>query len=197
VRDSVHNGGAEARHGGNLVRQRPRAGLPPEQLLDASALVGGPRAAGRRCGGLLRKRWGPEQGRPLALRELSRRELQRLARGDRRRPMASDPAGVLPGNGGRRAVTWASQRRRRRRATSWLPTPGFAGLPPAPLGLLGGSWQSCPCPLGARSGRRGKGGRAVTVNDAIWITNPTTHGPALESRSLEPLLERFCLVIVD
>jgi len=196
VRDPSTTGEPEARHGGNLVASARRLGCRPEQLLDASASLVpfGPPAPVRL---LLRQALGARAGRPSPLRDYPDRSYQRL-----REAIAAahglDPAAVLPGNGAAELFTWAA-RDAAATGTSWLPTPGFADYPRA-LACWGGSWQSLPLPLGGPFPAAGEGGRGRDGdgNDAIWITNPHNPTGQLWSRSsLEPLLERFALVIVD
>jgi len=143
-----------------------------------------------RCGGCCAKRWGPEQAGPRPCATIPTGVISGCARRSPR-PMASIPLPCCLGNGAAELFTWAA-RDAAATGTSWLPTPGFARLPPRP-GLLGRVVASpCPCRWGARSRPQGKGAGAVTVT--MRSGSPIPHNPTgqLWSRSsLEPLLERF------
>jgi len=194
VRDPSTTGETEARHGGNLVASARRLGCRPEQLLDASASLVpfGPPASVRR---VMHQALRARPGRPSPLRDYPDRSYQQL-----REAIAAahglDPAAVLPGNGAAELFTWAA-RDAAAAGTSWLPMPGFADYPRA-LACWSGSWHPLPLPLGGPFPASVEGGGGRDADDAIWITNPHNPTGQLWSRSsLEPLLERFALVIVD
>ena len=125
-----------------------------------------------------------------------------------------DPAAVLPGNGAAELFTWAA-RDAAAAGVSLLPSPGFADYRRA-LACWGGIWRSLPLPMhwdGAfpqpfpfSASDRDEACRDVAVfatspdepAGTLWITNPHNPTGQLWSRaSLEPLLERFALVIAD
>jgi histidinol-phosphate/aromatic aminotransferase/cobyric acid decarboxylase-like protein len=180
-------------HGGNLQAAARRLGCRPDQLLDASASL---------------VPFGP----PLRLRRLLRRALATDLRDYPDRDYGAlcgaigawhglDPAMVLPGNGAAELFTWAA-----RDATacglSLLPAPGFADYRRA-LACWGGDWRTLPLPLdwhGAGPSAWPLGAAATTVAGpaVLWLTNPHNPTGQLWSRaSLEPLLERFALVVAD
>ena len=106
-----------------------------------------------------------------------------------------DPGWVLPGNGAAELFTWAA-REAATAGLSVLPAPGFADYSRA-LACWGGAWRKQHLPLQWDAifpqplPDPGSGG-------ALWITNPHNPTGQLWSRaSLEPLLERFTLVIAD
>jgi histidinol-phosphate/aromatic aminotransferase/cobyric acid decarboxylase-like protein len=188
-------------HGGNLVAVARRLGCRPGDLLDASASLvpfGPPASVRRVIAAVLRT----PPGRPSPLRDYPDREQLGL-----RRAIAEhhrlDPAAVLPGNGAAELFTWLA-RDAAAAGTSLLPTPGFADYPralacwagswhPWPLALPGPGPVAWPQPLPAPPLSPPAGPSA-----AVWITNPHNPSGQLWSRaSLEPLLERFALVIVD
>ena len=173
-------------HGGNLEASALRLGVSPRQVLDASAsLAPFPLP--------MRARWAgwstPSAPYPdrasLALRQC----LAAIH--------VLDPAAVLPGNGAAELFTWAG-REAAASGCSLLPQPGFADYQRAlhcwsgpsqalPLSLF---WSASePLPFPAISATRAA---------ALWITNPHNPTGQLWSRaSLEPLLQRFALVICD
>jgi histidinol-phosphate/aromatic aminotransferase/cobyric acid decarboxylase-like protein len=109
---------------------------------------------------------------------------------------------VLPGNGAAELFTWAA-RDAAGCGTSLLPTPGFADYRRA-LACWGGRWRTLPLPLdwdghGPAALPLGPDdGDAFARSAVLWLTNPHNPTGQLWSRvSLEPLLERFSLVILD
>jgi histidinol-phosphate/aromatic aminotransferase/cobyric acid decarboxylase-like protein len=125
-----------------------------------------------------------------------------------------DPAAVLPGNGAAELFTWAA-RDAAAAGGSLLPTPGFADYRRA-LACWGGLWRPLPLPMhwdGAfpqpfppSASNRDEACREAAAfgtspdepAGTLWITNPHNPTGQLWSRSsLEPLLERFALVIAD
>ena len=190
-------------HGGNRAAEARRLGLRPGQLLDASASL---------------VPFGP----PWRLRA---RLLQDLIRGDSlrdypdrsyselRRSLAAvhglDPAWVLPGNGAAELFTWAA-RDAAACGTSLLPAPGFADYGRAlrcwdgaierlPLPLDWSEAGPLPWPFGGEGAHASPQAAARCDPAAVlWITNPHNPTGQLWSRaSLEPLLRRHPLVIVD
>jgi histidinol-phosphate/aromatic aminotransferase/cobyric acid decarboxylase-like protein len=115
-----------------------------------------------------------------------------------------DPTAVLPGNGAAELFTWAA-RDAAAAGLSLLPTPGFADYRralacwqgasrPLPLPLHWDGAFPQPFPLAAAA----SGADPGVAGAVLWITNPHNPTGQLWSRSsLEPLLERFALVIVD
>ena len=115
-----------------------------------------------------------------------------------------DPTAVLPGNGAAELFTWAA-RDAAAAGVSLLPSPGFADYRralacwqgasrPLPVPLLWPAAFPQPFPLAAAASGADPGGAGAV----LWITNPHNPTGQLWSRSsLEPLLERFALVIVD
>ena len=190
-------------HGGNLEAAAARLGCRPRQILDASAsLVPFGPAPGLRLQ-LLQAAWG------LPLRSYPDRAYSRL-----RSAIAAghglDPAWVLPGNGAAELCTWAA-RDAAAAGVSLLPQPGFADYQRA-LACWGGAWQPLALPLhwdGAFPQPFPEGSPPASPRQpvppsrarpaaALWITNPHNPTGQLWSRaSLEPLLERYALVVVD
>ncbi len=181
-------------HGGNRQAVARRLGCRPDQLLDASASLVpfGPPPALLRS---LRRR-----GAVAALRDYPDRSY-----GELRDAIAAlhglDPAWVLPGNGAAELFTWAA-RDAAAAGVSLLPAPGFADYGralacwgalarPLPLPL---PWPDAfPAPFPASDPPVAADGASV-----LWLTNPHNPTGQLWSRaSLEPLLERFALVIAD
>ncbi|MFM7268295.1 MAG: pyridoxal phosphate-dependent aminotransferase [Cyanobium sp.] len=205
-----------APHGGNRLALARRLGCRPEQLLEASASLVpfAPPAVLRRAlrrslgdgqrlpllGGLLAALGSGGGGDSLALRDYPDRSYGAL-----REAIAAlhglDPAAVLPGNGAAELFTWAA-REAAAAGVSLLPTPGFADYRRA-LACWGACWRPLPLPLHWSAsfpqpfplppGDGPDGGAAC-----LWITNPHNPSGQLWSRaSLEPLLGRFALVVVD
>ena len=196
-------------HGGNRLAAARRLGCRPDQLLDASASLvpfGPPARLRRRLARLLAE--------GAALRDYPDRSYW-----DLRQAIAFhhglDAAAVLPGNGAAELFTWAA-RDAAAAGTSLLPTPGFADYRRA-LACWQGGWQSLPLPLDWTSAGPGplpglsSDGPSLPPGpedppalslpagpQVLWITNPHNPSGQLWSRqALEPLLQRFALVIVD
>ncbi len=181
-------------HGGNRQAVARRLGCRPDQLLDASASLvpfGPPPAllrSLRRSGALAALRDYPDR----SYREL--REAIAALHG-------LDPAWVLPGNGAAELFTWAA-RDAAAAGVSLLPAPGFAdygralacwGAPARPLPLSLPWSDAFPSPFPAPDPPLAGDGASV-----LWLTNPHNPTGQLWSRaSLEPLLDRFALVIAD
>ncbi len=119
-----------------------------------------------------------------------------------------DPAMVLPGNGAAELFTWVA-RDAVACGTNLLPSPGFRDYRRA-LTCWGGGWESLPLPLiwteggpsawplEAAASSAVASATAAGRAAALWLTNPHNPTGQLWSRvSLEPLLERFALVVVD
>lgn len=197
-------------HGGNRIAIARRLGCRPEQLLEASASLVpfGPPPELRRG---LRRALAAEAA--PALRDYPDRSYAAL-----RQAIAAhhdvDPAAVLPGNGAAELFTWAA-RDAAAAGVSLLPSPGFADYRRA-LACWGGAWrplplslrwdgsfpQPFPWPAAAGAAAIAAAGAAVALPSgpagALWLTNPHNPTGQLWSRaSLEPLLERFALVVVD
>ncbi|MFM7266369.1 MAG: pyridoxal phosphate-dependent aminotransferase [Cyanobium sp.] len=181
-------------HGGNRQAVARQLGCRPHQLLDASASLVpfGPPPALLRA--LQRALAGP------ALRDYPDRDHHAL-----RAALAAwhglEPEAVLPGNGAAELFTWVA-RDAAAAGVSLLPAPGFADYGRA-LACWGGAIRPLPLPLswGAAfpqpfpAAVPGPPGEPAA---ALWVTNPHNPTGQLWSRaSLEPLLERFPLVIVD
>ena len=185
------------RHGGNLEAVARRLGCRPTDLLDASASLVpfGPSASVRR---VLQAVLRTPAGKPSPRRDYPDREQLRL-----RRAIAAhhqlDPAAVLPGNGAAELFTWLA-RDAAAAGTSLLPSPGFADYPRA-LACWGGAWSPWPLALpqpGIVVWPQPLPSAPAGSSQALWVTNPHNPTGQLWSRaSLEPLLERFVLVIVD
>ena len=180
-------------HGGNRQAVARRLGCRPEEILDASASLVpfGPPAALVRA--LKRGLSGP------ALRDYPDRDYHAL-RGALAALHGVDPAAVLPGNGAAELFTWAA-RDAAAAGVSLLPAPGFADYGRA-LACWGGATRPLPLPLhwGAAFPQPFPAPPPDPIEPAatLWITNPHNPTGQLWSRdSLEPLLERFALVIVD
>jgi histidinol-phosphate/aromatic aminotransferase/cobyric acid decarboxylase-like protein len=185
------SGEASARHGGNLAAAARELGQAPAALLDASASLV-PFGPGWR---LRLEVTAAVLGWPL--RAYPDRELCRL-----RQTIAAhhglDPAWVLPGNGAAELFTWAA-RDAAAAGVSLLPAPGFADYPRA-LACWGGAWRLWPLPLHWGDAIPQPFPLSDPVGDGtvLWLTNPHNPTGQLWSRaSLEPLLERFALVICD
>ena len=180
-------------HGGNRQAVARRLGCRPEEILDASASLVpfGPPAVLVRA--LKRGLSGP------ALRDYPDRDYHAL-RGALAALHGVDPAAVLPGNGAAELFTWAA-RDAAAAGVSLLPAPGFADYGRA-LACWGGATRPLPLPLhwGAAFPQPFPAPPPDPIEPAatLWITNPHNPTGQLWSRdSLEPLLERFALVIVD
>jgi histidinol-phosphate/aromatic aminotransferase/cobyric acid decarboxylase-like protein len=201
--------GAIAPHGGNRIAIARRLGCRPDQLLEASASLVPflpPASLRRRLGRAL------AGGEALsALRDYPDRDYTAL-RGAIAAHHGLDPAAVLPGNGAAELFTWIG-RDAAAAGVSLLPSPGFADYrralacwdapwQPLPLSL---DWpetfpQPFPFPLSSASPATATGAEPAGAEPAgaLWITNPHNPTGQLWSRaSLEPLLARFALVVVD
>jgi len=180
-------------HGGNRLAVARRLGCRPEQLLEASASLVpfGPPASVRRS--LRRALAG------AAIRDYPDREHQALRQAIAQRH-GLEAAMVLPGNGAAELFTWAG-RDAAQAGVSLLPVPGFADYQRA-LACWQGAWRPLALPL-RWSGPFPQPFAAPVETDldtaaVLWITNPHNPSGQLWSReSLEPLLQRFKLVIVD
>lgn len=179
------------RHGGNLAATAARLGCRPSQLLDASASLVpfGPPWAVRAP--LLKAALGLAAGSPL--RAYPNRDSTAL-----RTALAQlhgvEPDWALPGNGAAELFTWVA-RDAAAAGLSVLPQPGFADYPRA-LACWGGAWRAQPLPLQASAVPQPF--PVAPAGAVLWLTNPHNPTGALWSRaSLEPLLERFALVIAD
>lgn len=180
-------------HGGNLQAAARRLGCRPDQLLDASASLV-PFGPPPRLRHLLRRALGTE------LRDYPDRDYGALA-GAIAAWHGLDPARVLPGNGAAELFTWAA-RDAAAAGLSLLPAPGFADYRRA-LDCWGGLWRSLPLPLdwcgpGPTAWPLEAAATSLAGPAVLWLTNPHNPTGQLWSRaSLEPLLERFALVILD
>jgi histidinol-phosphate/aromatic aminotransferase/cobyric acid decarboxylase-like protein len=188
-------------HGGNRLAVARRLGCSPAQLLEASASLVpfGPPPALLRA---LRSR-----AAVAALRDYPERSYR-----DLRAAIAAlhglDPAWVLPGNGAAELFTWAA-RDAAATGLSLLPAPGFADYGralacwggrsrPLPLPLRWPAAFPAPFPSVDPGGVPAAGGAEAAAARVLWLTNPHNPTGQLWSRaSLEPLLERFALVIAD
>ena len=186
-------------HGGNRLAVARRLGCRPEQLLEASASLVpfGPPASVRTS--LRRALAG------AAIRDYPDRDHQALRQAIAQRH-GLEPAMVLPGNGAAELFTWAG-RDAAQAGVSLLPVPGFADYQRA-LACWQGAWRPLalplrwsgpfPQPFAAPTEADLADLATATTADVLWITNPHNPTGQLWSReSLEPLLERFALVIVD
>jgi histidinol-phosphate/aromatic aminotransferase/cobyric acid decarboxylase-like protein len=201
--------GAIAPHGGNRIAIARRLGCRPDQLLEASAsLVPFPAPAS------LRRRLGRALagGEAVsALRDYPDRDYTAL-RGAIAAHHGLDPAAVLPGNGAAELFTWIG-RDAAAAGVSLLPSPGFADYRRA-LACWDAPWRPLPLPLdwpetfpqafpfpqpsASPSAATGADPAGAEPAGALWITNPHNPTGQLWSRaSLEPLLARFVLVVVD
>ncbi|MFM7312620.1 MAG: pyridoxal phosphate-dependent aminotransferase [Cyanobium sp.] len=192
--------GSPQPHGGNRDAEARRLGVPPSRLLDASASLVPFGPPWRLRARLLRELLGGGHLRDYPDRShLSLRCALAVGHG-------LDPQQVLPGNGAAELFTWAA-RDAAACGTSLLPTPGFADYERA-LRCWGGAIEHRPLPLDWEeagpapwplAGRLpDPAGPADTSPPVLWITNPhNPTGQLWSRRSLEPLLERHPLVIVD
>ena len=175
-----------SRHGGNRQEAAERLGCRPGDLLDASAsLVPFPLPWTVRLGACL----DVQAWRHYPDRRQSRLRALIAAR------HGVLPDAVLPGNGAAELFTWAA-RDAAEAGPSVLAVPGFAdyGRALATWGGVSGPWPlplrwqaAFPQPL-----------PPPPAGAVLWITNPHNPTGQLWSRpSLEPLLSRYELVIVD
>ncbi len=185
-------------HGGNREAIARRLGCSPGRLLDASASLVpfGPPAA-------LRWRLARELLQGASPRDYPDRQYLAL-----RQRLAAlhglGPDWILPGNGAAELFTWAA-RDAAAQGVSALPQPGFADYRRA-LAVWGGEWLPMPLALEEEGsfphdfGAAFAGGASPDPQacPVVWITQPHNPTGQLWSRpSLEALLERHALVIVD
>jgi histidinol-phosphate/aromatic aminotransferase/cobyric acid decarboxylase-like protein len=179
--------GSLQRHGGNQSATAARLGCRPSQLLDASASLVpfGPPWFVRHS--LL------QAGLTSPLRAYPDRSYAGLRRGlARLHGLETD--WLLPGNGAAELFTWAA-RDAAAAGVSVLAQPGFADYARA-LACWGGAWRAQPLLL--QAGSVAQPFPAPPAGDVLWLTNPHNPTGALWTRaSLEPLLQRFALVIAD
>jgi histidinol-phosphate/aromatic aminotransferase/cobyric acid decarboxylase-like protein len=189
------SGEGSERHGGNLAAAARRLGRHPGSLLDASASLVpfAPPLAVRLA--LLRAAGGS------ALRAYPDRQWLEL-RAQLGQLHGVPPAAVLPGNGAAELFTWAA-RDAAAAGISLLPAPGFADYGRA-LACWGGAGHSWALPLhwdGDFPQRLPALPSAAALGAeprVLWITNPHNPTGQLWSRAcLEPLLQRFSLVVCD
>jgi len=173
-------------HGGNVEAMAQRLRCSPAQLLDASASLApfalpwnARVAAWRVASHLYPDRWF------TALRQC----------------IASlhwvEPQSVLPGNGAAELFTWVA-RDAAEVGCSLLPQPGFADYARA-LDCWGGRRQPLRLPSRWTAQPEQAFPSVAGMNaDVVWVTNP--HNPTGQfwsCEALEPLLQRFALVICD
>ena len=173
------------RHGGNAAAVARRLGCRPGQLLDASASLVplAPPAALRRA--LRQAAWRPYPDRDYSELRAAIAAVHGL-----------DPAWVLPGNGAAELFTWVA-RDAAALGPSALPSPGFADYGRA-LACWDGASVAAPLPLDWTDAGPSPWPLPPTTAPVLWITNPHNPTGQLWSRaSLEPLLARHALVIVD
>jgi L-threonine-O-3-phosphate decarboxylase len=171
----------ELRHGGNRASIARRLGCRPSDLLDASASL---------------VPWSPRlpRIRPGLIRDYPDRSHADL-RGDLARLHGVAAEMLLVGNGAAELFTWAA-RDAVRSGRSLLPSPGFADYSRA-LGCWDGTGISHQLPLNW-SDERPQPMPPPAQAEVLWICNPHNPTGQLWSReSLEPLLQRFNLVILD
>ncbi|WP_010305364.1 aminotransferase class I/II-fold pyridoxal phosphate-dependent enzyme [Synechococcus sp. CB0101] len=177
-------------HGGNREALARRLGCRPDQLLDASASLVpfGPPAWLRRH--VVRALHNE------ALTSYPDRE-QWALREAIAKSHGIQPQQVLPGNGAAELFTWIA-RDAAAVGINWLPAPGFADYRRALA-----TWDACCCaqPLPLRwpaDGPQPWPELSLPAEGVLWLTNPHNPTGQLWSRaSLEPLLRRFALVVVD
>ena len=172
--------GVDLRHGGNRQAVADVLGCRPSQLLDASASLAP---------------WSPRCPRLTAasLRDYPDRDQASL-----RQAIASihglSPDWVLPGNGAAELFTWAA-RDAAAAGVSGLLAPGFADYRRALR-----CWDVCwlETPLALSWEHAGPLHHPRLEGSVAWICNPHNPTGQLWSRaSLQPLLERYALVICD
>ena len=173
--------------GGNLAERAVALGIHQARLLDASASLAplGPWVAwlagmaGASLGG-----FRPYPDRAQALRQ---------AIGGIH---GLDCSMVLPGNGAAELFTWAG-RDSSAVGLSAIPAPGFVDYRRA-LDCWDGAWEPWPLPLSWDGRFPQCFPNPPPWADVLWITNPHNPTGQLWSReSLEPLIERYALVICD
>ena len=173
--------GVDLRHGGNRAALAEQLQCAPSQLLDASASLvpWTPRLGG----------WPLDAMRHYPDRwQLPFRQLLASLHG-------TDPEQVLIGNGAAELFTWAG-RDAADAGLNVVPAPGFADYARA-LNCWQGALREQPLPLHWESAfpqSLPDPGDA----DVLWICNPhNPTGQLWSQASLEPLLQRFRLVICD
>ena len=172
--------GVDLRHGGNREASAARLNCQPSQLLDASASLAP---------------WSPHLSRipRAAIRDYPDRNQESL-----RQVMAGlhglDPDAVLPGNGAAELFTWAASDAVKAGVSALL-APGFADYRRA-LECWKAPWIDVPLEL--CWDHAGPLEHPPLPAAVAWICNPHNPTGQLWSRaSLQPLLERFALVICD
>ena len=171
-------------HGGNLEATARRLGCRPDQILDASASLA-PFVLSRAARRALRQvdlRAYPDRSHWRLRQQIA--QLHQLA-----------PEAVLPGNGAAELFTWAA-RDAASSGVSLMPQPGFADYGRS-LQCWGGQQRSWPLPLEWAEAFP-QPFPAASAAEVLWITNPHNPTGQLWSRaSLQPLLERYAMVICD
>ncbi len=175
-------------HGGNLSQEALRLGCRSEQLLDASASLLP-----------LRRSKSLDHCLHQALAGGALRNYPDCSHHFLRQAIAQihevDSSLVLPGNGAAELFTWAA-RDASGLGTSLLPFPGFADYSRA-LNAWGAAVRPVSLPLDW-SDHFPQPLPCIETADVLWICNPHNPTGQLWSRaSLEPLLERYRLVICD
>ncbi|MAH13801.1 MAG: threonine-phosphate decarboxylase, partial [Verrucomicrobia bacterium] len=168
-------------HGGEVQQVAQRAGLRPQAFLDASASLVPWSARWPRLG---RSAWRDYPDRTQAL---LRQHLAALH--------CVEASFVLPGNGAAELFTWAA-RDAADRGLSVLPAPGFADYGRA-LRCWSATFRIQQLPLVWHEACQQEFPEPG-AGEVLWICNPHNPTGHLWSRSsLQPLLERFALVICD
>ena len=172
--------GVDLRHGGNRQAVADVLGCLPSQLLDASASLAP---------------WSPRCPRLTAA---SLRDYPDRAQASLRQAIASihglSPDWVLPGNGAAELFTWAA-RDAAAAGVSGLLAPGFADYRRALR-----CWDVCwlETTLARSWEHAGPLHHPRLEGSVAWICNPHNPTGQLWSRaSLQPLLERYALVLCD
>ena len=168
-------------HGGEVQQAASRAGLRPQAFLDASASLVPWTPRLLRVG---RRAWRDYPDRSHALLRQHVAALHGL-----------EPSFVMPGNGASELFTWAA-RDASAQGVSLLPAPGFADYRRSLRcwsGIFSKQWlplhwgDAFPQPF-----------PELGEGSVLWTCNPHNPTGQLWSRaSLEPLLERYALVICD
>ena len=168
-------------HGGEVQLAANRAGLKPQAFLDASAsLVPWTPRLWRLGGSVLRDY--PDRSQMLL------RQCVAALHG-------IEPSSVLPGNGAAELFTWAA-RDAAEQGLSVLPAPGFADYVRA-LRCWTATMREQRIPL-VWDTAFPQPFPEPGAGSVLWICNPHNPTGQLWSRaSLEPLLERYALVICD